>query len=278
MNNSNKKHYLFWLVKAALFAVGSLLPVNLIANNLASLSDSADSHSTTVATRQEISVRYAFRFPASNSEAVGLTAQFFNALSLELAENRSWLQVGDSEAGLYPDRLSQPDWVYQQILFNGEKKLAITVMREQALKAFSRAATDTFNATPWGRKIKAVEQKLAGYFVIALSKNQFDHRPVLHLPGEARLADEKQEKEYEVSLSSSFYADLDSFKGDYELKLNAAYHDYQFQAEYDVGRDKLVLRLENRLLNTLLGVQAALSLVKNTGRPLSGLLNFSWIL
>ncbi len=72
-----------------------------------------------------------------------------------------------------------------------------------------------------------------------------------------------------------FYADLDSFESDYTLTLDAVYHDYQFQTEYDFGSSKLSLQVENNLFNHIMGGNAALSLIKPPDAPAAYLLSLS---
>lgn len=286
MNNSNTKRYRFWLVKVVVVALGSLLPASLTANNDLDRAGSADTHSTThqtttlVATdKQTDHIRHTIRFPGKHSESGDLSTQFFNALSLEMTENQLWCWMESDETNLRLDRNTRSEWIYQRILFGGEKISRLTVMREQTMKAFSRAAAVTFNDTPWGREVKSLEEKLSRYFVIAVSKDRFDAAPTLQFPGDPTLTSKKKTaREYAVSLSSSFYADVDSLQGDYALTLNVIYSDYLCEAEYDFGNDKLTVRLENDLFNTFLDGTASLSLVKRKTVPPVGFISLAWSL
>lgn len=284
MTNSFKKNYRRWLAQAVVIALISLLPASLTANSDLGLSDPGDTHSIIVQTatstsddKQPDRFRSVIRFPGKQNESGGLSAQFFNALTLEMSDNQPFYWMETEDTILRPNRNTRSEWIYEKVLFDGEKSPRLMIMREQATKAVSHAASETFNATPWGREIKALEEKVAGYFVVGISKNRFESAPMVQFPGEtAAVNAKKPDSEYAVSIGSSFYADTDSLQGNYALTVNAIYHDYLCEAEYDFGNDKATISLESERLNEIFDVHAAFSFVRPKEAPATGVISLSW--
>ena len=87
---------------------------------------------------------------------------------------------------------------------------------------------------------------------------------------------ESSEKEYAVSLGSSFYSNTNSLAGEYALEIKAVYRSCKLNAEYDFGNNKAGFLIENSILNSALGVNASLAMIKEASASPAWVFNISW--
>jgi len=279
MRHLNKKNSSNLLVTLFIIVSGILLPGNLLADSVFKSADTTLAYPTAVATNsQKETVSPPIILSGNYVPSSGIVFRYLNVFANELAEDNSSIWNNESRFQDNTRRPLQANWMYSYVILNGEKKQVRDIMSEQAMAAGCRAFAGVFNTTRLGKKIKKIEQKISKYFVVEFSKNKSDEIATFYAPGELDLSERKADKEYAVSLSSSFYTDTDSINGDYSLELDAFYHDYRLFTEYNVSSKKTKFLVENSALNSLLGASASLSMVKENNQPLAGSLNITWIL
>ncbi len=277
MCDINRKTTSRWIIKAVVITLGMLIPVGSTADTLFPATDTpAPTVIDFTNGLQRPSVDSKIRISGIGNNGEGVVYQFLNILSHDLTESDAWLFMEDEDDFLRRDITSHASRISQYILLNGEPRHLSSIRRKQVLKASSRAAARILADTKPGKTLIAIEEKLARYFVIELSKNRFEEGPTLLLPGEATPSERKTEKEYAVSLGTSFYTSTDSLDGSYSLELEGFYRGCRFRTEYDFGHAELAFMLEHNLLNRFFNARAAFSWVKEADNSVSGRFQVSW--
>ncbi len=206
-------------------------------------------------------------------EGYGLGHQFFEILSDRMFENKSAITSID-EANLYWDKgyLTEKDHF---MLYNDDVEDLYFVKRDIAMRTISGALAETFEKTPLGKKVKHYEEKVSRYFSVEFSKGVDEEAATFYMPGELTRERAGQKKEYAVTLTTVFHADVDSVEGNFSTELSAQYHETVAFAEYDFGNQDFECTVQNNIINSFLGVDVGLSFISNNDHDAAGLLKFS---
>ncbi len=150
------------------------------------------------------------------------------------------------------------------------------IRREIGMCAGVSAFRETIKNTPLGINIERIAKKISKYLTVEYSKGLDQLEPVLYLPGELNPCKKNAEKDYYLSLSTSFDPDSDLVKGNLPIELRFGYSGFSANTVYDIGTQKLSVNLYQKELTTFPGVNFGISLNHDKRWEFIGLFQFSY--
>jgi len=170
------------------------------------------------------------------------------------------IQIINKNELLIYDEIDFKDYEKNQFsIYRGELRDSYYINRDKTMRAIWSALGDTFKATSCGKKIKEFEKRVSTYSNIEYSKYASDKTANLYLPGQLTPKKMREDNNYKVSLSSFFYTDADSLKGNFPIKLEVNYYNTNIYTDYDILNQKLGFGFSSKELNSYLGTNIKFS-------------------
>ncbi len=122
------------------------------------------------------------------------------------------------------------------------------------LRSLTSSIKDTFHQTPFGERIKRLEENVARYFVVEYSKINSENKGHFYGPGELSVEEMKKEKDLKIALTASLYPKPNSLKEDFSAGLKGNYKKIKMNASYNFVKKMLGINLRTGNIKSFFGI------------------------